>query len=135
MSYATQQDIIDKYGEAELVVSSDHNLIGEVDTAVVNRALVDAGDEIDTYLAGRYTLPLNPVPPVLKPLAVDIALYKMSTAPAVTEEKRKRYDDALGLLKMIARGEISLGRQSSAVSTAGASFNADPRLFGRGRME
>jgi phage gp36-like protein len=99
---------------------------------VVEDGLRDASDEIDAYVAVRHTLPLNPVHPVLKPLCIDIALYKMSTGPTVTEEKRKRYEDARALLKMIAEGKISLGQQAAAANSGGAFFQSNPRLFGRG---
>lgn len=58
MAYATRQDIIDRYGEDELIVAADHDEDGVADATVVEQGLADASDEIDAYLAGRYTLPL-----------------------------------------------------------------------------
>lgn len=131
--YATQQDIVDRYGEAELIVAADHDGDGEADPAVVEKGLADASEEIDTYLGGRYTLPLDPAPPILKRLCVDMALYHMSMPPAVTDEKRKRYEDAVKLLIKISKGEVSLGAQDpvEAAGSSGAFFQSKPRLFGR----
>jgi len=107
-AYATQADIATLYGANALVVA-DHNRDGIVDSAAVTRALTSASDEIDTYLAARYTLPLTEVPGFLKTLAVDIALYRLAlSADVLSEEHRKRYEDALGHLKRIAKGEAAL---------------------------
>jgi phage gp36-like protein len=107
-AYATQADIVTLYGANALVVA-DHNRDGIVDSAAVTRSLTSASDEIDTYLAARYTLPLTEVPGFLKTLAVDIALYRLAlSADVLSEEHRKRYEDALGHLKRIAKGEAAL---------------------------
>ena len=107
-AYATQADIATLYGANALVVA-DHNRDGIVDSAAVTRALTSASDEIDTYLAARYTLPLTEVPGFLKTLAVDIALYRLAlSADVLSEEHRKRYEDALGHLKRIAEGKAAL---------------------------
>ena len=107
-AYATQADIATIYGANALVVA-DHNRDGIVDSAAVARALTSASGEIDTYLAARYSLPLAEVPEFLVQLAVDIGLYRLALSSDVqSEEHRKRYDDALGHLKRIARGEAAL---------------------------
>ncbi len=73
------------------------------------------------------------VPPVLKRLCVEMALYHMSMPPAVTDEKRKRYEDAVKLLTKISKGEVTLGEKDpvAAASSAGAFFQSKPRVFGR----
>lgn len=133
MAYATQQDIIDRYGSDELTVAADHDSDGVADPAVVTQGLADASDEIDAYLAGRYSLPLAVVPAVLKRLCVDMALYLMSTPPAVTDEKRRRYEDAIKLLTLISTGKVTLGESESQVSgsSGAAYFTAKTRLFKR----
>lgn len=134
MPYATQADIIEQYSEAELVIASDHDGDGLADTEVVERALDAAANEIDTYLAVRYPLPLATVPAILKPLSVDIALYKMSTGTAVTDEKRRRYEDALRLLTRIAEGKITFGLEQPSAGQGGASFTAADRQFTRAKL-
>jgi phage gp36-like protein len=107
-AYATQADIVTLYGANALYVA-DHNRDGVADSAAVTRALLSASDEIDTYLAARYTLPLTEVPGFLRTLTVDIGLYRLAlSADVLSEEHRKRYEDALGHLKRIARGEAAL---------------------------
>ena len=107
-AYALQSDIVTLYGQNSLVVA-DHDRDGIPDSAAVTRALAAASDEIDTYLAARYTLPLPEVPGFLKTLTVDIALYRLAlSAEVLSDEHRRRYDDALLHLRRIAEGKAAL---------------------------
>lgn len=109
MAYATQQDMIDRRGEDSLYVAADRDGDGTLDAAAITRALDDASAEIDTYLGAAYALPLSETPPVVVNLAVDIALYRLSDRPgALTNEVRRRYEDAIALLKRIADGGATL---------------------------
>lgn len=135
--YATQQDMIDRYGEDDLLIAADHDGDGVADAAVVTQGLSDATDLINTYIGERVPLPLVTVPAILKRLCVDIALYLMSKPPSITEEKRKRYEDALKLLAAISDGKVSLGASesgepASGSASGGASFTAKDRVFKRG---
>lgn len=139
--YATAVDIVDRYGKFLLVQLAEIDeaancALGECDTTKVLQASADTRAEIDTYLAGRYVLPLAVVPPVLKRLAVDIMVYRLgSTADVATEEQRKRYDDALRLLLQISKGQVSLGLplHQTPTSSNGVVFVKGPaRKFGRG---
>lgn len=108
MAYATQDDIVTLYGDDALFVA-DRDGDGLADGAAVTRALDLASSEIDTYLAARYALPLPVVPAMLMAWCVDIALYRLALgADVLSEEHRRRYDDALASLRRIARGEAAL---------------------------
>ena len=109
MAYATQQDIIDRYGNDALFVVADRDNDNVIDAVVVDGALSDATDEINAYVASKYALPLATVPPVLKRMCVDIALYRLSPDGSYTEEKRQRYEDAVKLLTKFSNGDASLG--------------------------
>ncbi|KAB7624325.1 gp436 family protein [Alkalilimnicola sp. S0819] len=133
--YATEQDIIDRYGEEALVLAADRDGDGQADAGVVDRALADATAEVDTYLAARYALPLASTPAVLTRLTVDIAVYRLSpAADAGTDERRQRYEDATALLSRIARGGVSLGLPVPPASSNGiATVTGPERRYGRGR--
>ncbi len=137
MAYATQQDIIDRYGEDQLLVLADRDGDGEADENVLTRALADAESEIDLKVGTRYDLPLTTVPDVLVQLAVDIAVYRMCNNDAlVTEEIRTRYKDARATLSDIAKGHASLGpvpEKSAGQASGPAMVSGSPRVFGRGR--
>lgn len=107
MSYATQSDLITRYGEDELVQITGRLGNGSIDTTVVTGALADADAMIDGYLAGRYPLPLASVPPNLVLIACAVARY-LVWKDLATDEIRKRYEDAIRYLERIASGSIPL---------------------------
>lgn len=95
--YATRTELISRFGDeiTELELGYATQQEGQQAT---NNALQDATEEIDSYLAARYTLPLPSIPDNLKRIACDIARFRMYTrAPA--EIVIKRYDDAISFLK------------------------------------
>lgn len=67
-------------------------------------------------------------------LCVDMSLYLMSTPPSITDEKRRRYEDAVKLLTLISTGKVTLGAHDPEGSgtAGGAYFQANRRLFRRG---
>lgn len=134
--YATQQDIVDRYGQDALTLAADRDGDGQVEQAAIDQGLADADAEIDAYLAAKYDLPLPSVPDVLVRLAVDIALYRMeATADVGSEERRQRYEDAVALLKRISKGEVSLGLSDPPASSNGkVHFTSGERRFTRGSM-
>lgn len=131
MTYTTKSEMIGRFGETEIVELTDRNDAGVVDAAVLNKALADADALIDGYLAGRYTLPLASTPAILMALASDIARFKLWDDRA-TEEVRKRYDDALAQLKLIAQGVIVLPPDALGAKPAaavGMEYYSQERVF------
>lgn len=118
MTYATQQNLIDRFGESELIQLTDRGGLGEIDAVVIDRALADADAEINGYLAARYILPLvSPLPTVLEKLACDIARYQLYD-DRVTEAVETRYKNAVSLLRDVAAGRALLGVTSTDNSPA-----------------
>ncbi|MCE7915417.1 MAG: DUF1320 domain-containing protein [Nitrosomonas sp. PRO4] len=113
MTYATQQNLIDRFGEDELIQLTDRQSLGVIDATVVSRALADADARINGYLAVRYSLPLAaPLPTELERLACDIARYALYE-DRVTEIVKERYQDAIALLRDVAAGKAELGLDST----------------------
>lgn len=109
MAYATIEDIRAAYGNDELLLLADRDRDGEVDVAVVDKALSAATSLIDSYISLRYPPPFAVVPELVRDMCVDIAVYKMAAPGAgLTDEKRTRYEDALSLLKRIADAKANL---------------------------
>jgi len=75
----------------------------------IDDALADASQEIDGRLARRYTLPLDPVPSLMKRVAANTARFFLHDDSA-TEEIRKRYEDSIRTLKALAAGDMRLGQ-------------------------
>jgi phage gp36-like protein len=136
MTYATQQDLVDRFGSEELIQLTDRANNGTIDSTVVTRALSDADAEINGYLAARYSLPLATVPAMLVRLACDIARYQL-WSHRVTEAVRTRYEDAVKLLKSLSRGEAELGvatGQETPPSDSGIAVVTSGRVFNRSNL-
>lgn len=125
MTYATQQDLIDRFGEEEIINRTDRSGTGSIDATVVDLALADADDEINGYLGQQYELPLASVPSLLNRLAADIARYRLYD-DAASDEVRNRYKDAVSLLTSIARGNVSLGMPSTGPADTGEAVTVTP---------
>ncbi len=131
MSYATQQDMIDRFGSKELIELTDHSNLGTIDATVLGRALDDASSEIDGYLATSYTLPLTTIPTVINRLAADMARFYLC-GDRVTTAAQARYTNAIAFLRAVANGTVTLGVDATGVKApeeGGALTSAATRVF------
>lgn len=135
MPYATQLDMLARYGYSKLVALTDigQPQVGELVTAVLDSRLEDASAEIDGYLAGRMSVPVASPPPILKLLCCRLAYYLLlgNTATDVDQADVKAARDYLGA---VAVGKISLTQpdQTPAVTGAGSVlFSAGAKDWGR----
>ena len=122
MTYASQSDLVDRFGATELAQRTDRINGATIDAVVLGRALADADAEIDGYLATRYQLPLASVPAMLVRLASDMARYQLCD-DKVPDAVRQRYEDAVSLLKRMASGDVQL-TGATLVVVSGGSGNA-----------
>lgn len=108
--YCTPQDLIDRFGQNE-VAQLAPSLLGQVDTARVQRACNDAGDMVDGYLRPRHTLPLSAVPTILVKLSAAIARFELHLGGdrQPTDQVRQDRDQAIAFLKDVAAGKADLG--------------------------
>jgi phage gp36-like protein len=118
MPYATQADLVARFGTEELVQLTDRTGADTVEAGVVDAALADAAAKIHGYLAARYALPVSPAPDLLRSMQADVARYLLHGDRA-TELVRKNYEDALKLLRDLSEGKAVLAGASPA--GAGAS--------------
>jgi phage gp36-like protein len=127
MTYAVQADLVERFGEQEIIQLTDRKGIGVIDEDVLARSLQDADAEIDGYIGGRVTLPLTSVPKILVGYACDIARYKLY-ADDPTENVRNRYKDAIRFLELVGQGKLSLGvtTDNEPVVTAGGVKSSSP---------
>lgn len=136
MTYATQADMVKRFGEREVIALAERVYQAGIDATVLAGALAEADAEIDAHLAGRYTTPLAPVPSLLVGVACDIARYRLCGGNVTTtEEIRTRYKDATKLLEKIAEGKMTLGGMPSGGTPAPTSetirFTSAGTVFGR----
>ena len=136
MSYSTINDLIARYGEAELIQLTDTTQSGTYDAAVVQQALDDADSIVNSYLAARVTVPLSaPIPGVVVIQSAKIArwfLWKDRRSDAVMQD----YNDAIAWLKMVAQGLIPIG--ADAPETASSNLPrqvSNEHVFTRDKMK
>lgn len=125
MSYATAQDMVDRFGEVEIQKLDPDSPAYPRVTATLG----DAAAEIDASLAPLYSLPLASGPwPLLRSLACDLArlaLYDNSVPEAVMERAKA----ARETLASVRSGKLSIVDAAGAVlrRTTAASFKGpDP---------
>jgi len=111
MLYCSKQGLIDRYSEDELIQLTDRNNLGVINNEVLNRAIEDASTEMDAYLS-RFNFTVDTLPKSLKPLACDIARYRLYDE-APTEHITNRYNNAIKFLKSVNKGEITIGTTSA----------------------
>ncbi len=131
MNYCTQQQLIDRFTEAELVQLTDAADVGVIDAAVVSKAIADASSLIDSYVRSRYPLPLLSVPGDLERIACDIARFYLF-ADSVPDAVKYRYEDAMKWLKQLAAGVLSLPADVVAIVDTGltsVSVNSTTPVF------
>lgn len=135
MAYLTHQDMIDRFGEDALIQLTDRAdpPTDAINPAVLGQALADADELINGYVAGRYAVPLTPVPELVKRIAADLAFYFLH-GDAAAELVIQRYDKAVATLKQISAGTITLqaagvAAPSSEIADEGVAFDGPGRVF------
>jgi phage gp36-like protein len=118
-AYCTPQDLIDRFGQAEIAQLAPATP-GQVDTARVQRACNDAGDMVDGYLRPRHTLPLSAVPTILVKLSAAIARFELHLGGdrQPTDQVRQDRDQAIAFLKDVAGGKADLGITNTGAEPA-----------------
>lgn len=133
MPYSDKDDILKQLSEAELIELTDDDELGVVDEAVVTQAIADADEEIDGHLAGVRTLPLSPVPGILRKVSVDIALWNLHSRKddTIPEIRKERYKRAVRFLEKVAEGKITLGSgdPDPGAATDEAAYSAREQVF------
>lgn len=139
MNYCTQQDLITRYGQDELIQLSDKQQnLGVIDESVVAAAIADADSLIDGYVGSRFPNQVNPYPRSLVRISCEIARYYLYEN-IVPDDVKDRYNEAVKSLKAISKGEISIGTNSEGekpssnntveMTTGGNVFNRNDKGF------
>jgi len=106
-----------------------------VDMAVVEDAITASQQLVDGYLRARHELPLEPVPTIVRELALNLACYRLYARrmeTKVPEAVSDRRDAALKTLEHIQSGRVSLGikQTGKVLPEAGAiRIKVPPRQF------
>lgn len=162
MTYATPTDLLTRFDAAEIAQRVDRGvprLVGaELLAAVANggnldafteaevlratvakglieRALQDADETINSYLSSRYVLPLSTVPAVLARVACEMARFYLYD-DQVTDLIKDRHAANIKWLGEVAKGTVSLGVESISGqqpnSSAAAELVSSDAIWKRG---
>ena len=112
MAYASTQDLIERFGEAELIrltTPPGQALAGVVATKS-DTALGDASNVIDGYLRKRYQLPLSETPGELVSCTLALARHALALGGdrSPTEQMENELKRWSRWLEMIAAGKVDL---------------------------
>lgn len=107
---------------AELTTDSG----GAYDAAAVALAIGQASGQADSYLGGRYIVPVSPAPDVLQKAVANMAAWLLCADRNMPQEARRQaYEDAVGWLKDVAAGRANLPGVTTAEA---ASAPADDQV-------
>jgi phage gp36-like protein len=113
MHYCTRADIGKAIPELTLTQLSNDDPTAELpDESVIEDGVRQAEELVDGYLRGRYDLPLDPVPSVLRDAVVYLTrhwLYQRRPEGAIPEAVKDSRKDTLKLLESIRDGVVTLG--------------------------
>ncbi len=110
MAYSTLADLKRVLPSERLETLTDDPELGQIDEDVITEAIAQADSEIDTYLGGRYDVPLTTVPNIIRRCSGDIAIYILykRLVEEIPDARRGAYKDALRVLERINAGKLSL---------------------------
>lgn len=141
MHYCTRADIGKAIPELTLIQLSNDDPTAELpDESVIEDSVRQAEELVDGYLRGRYDLPLDPVPSVLRDAVVYLArhwLYQRRPEGALPEAVKDSRKDTLKLLESIRDGVVTLGMPTGEAAPEPGKIRARARRqqFGNDLME
>lgn len=137
--YCTVEDLQKQVSIEVLVMLTDDEATGELQQETAEKAIEDAGNEVDAWCRSRYPTPFQSVPGIINKITVDIALYNLFSRKGFDEESADksivyRYKNAVKLLENIAKGLVTLG-QAAPPPAREYRIRSNRKLFSRQRME
>jgi phage gp36-like protein len=113
MRYCIRADIGNAIPELTLIqLSNDDPAARLPNESVIEDGVRQAEELVDGYLRGRYNLPLDPVPTVLRDAVVYLArhwLYQRRPEGALPDAVKDSRKDTIKLLESIRDGVVTLG--------------------------
>jgi len=140
--YCSQSDLEEVIDQATIVRLTDDEALAtdptDLDASIVenaaigsrlSRALADATATVDGFLRTRYHLPLSPVPPYIRKLAVDLALFNLfsrrSHQMGMPDERAAAHKAARSALELMRKGELDAGSEPQPTESSAVIADTD----------
>jgi phage gp36-like protein len=118
VAYSALADLQKELDATKLTQLADDNGDGVADAGVIDEAIAAADDEINGYLATRITVPVSPVPGIIKRLSARLAIYQLYKRRDVLPEVwRDVRSEAIRFLRDFADGNVDLGISPAPAET------------------
>ncbi len=137
MSYSDLDDQRKDLSEDELIQLTDDARLGVVDESIFEAQREDADAEIDGYLVGGgYTVPVSPVPTLIKSISKAITSYKLHKRKLklnMPDSLVTDYKNQIRLLADIQAGKISIGAEklNAGSETGSGSYRTNKTVASR----
>lgn len=132
MAYATVNDMVERFGQIEMIrLSTRDNALPEaIDGGRVALLLDDASSVIDSLLRQRYAVPLAPVPREIRRACCILARYDLAQGgeQTPTEAMETERSQVMKWLRELADGSIRLA-VPTATTDSSARVQDRPRDF------
>lgn len=117
MPYCAQADIEKKLPLADLIEFTDDDNLGSVNTTILNAAIESADELIDAYVGKVKSVPLSPVPGLIKNISVSLVVYNLDLRKGFSNESRAQSaSEARKTLELIATRKITLGDDEATLA-------------------
>ena len=133
-AYATQQDLVDRFGNDAFLAAADRDRDGVADAAAVQGALDDASAMMDAAFSKRYDLPLPTTPRWAARICADLAMGLLVPSESATDLVLARFKAADKFMQSIASGDIGLGLPPAAVPQTGEVGDVKGEILGDGPL-
>ena len=125
--YGSIDELKRRIPESTLIQLTDDNGLGEVDESVIQELAAGVDELIDSHLRGRFSLPLSPVPGIIRAIALDLYIFEVyGRRPefGIPDAVEKKRGAQMKVLVGIKNGDIQLGIAGSATPAAAAPANS-----------
>lgn len=128
MAYATIQDLIDRYGQQEMIrlTTPDDQEMDGVNADAAEAKLADVSAVIDSYVGRRYRVPMDVAPAAVVRVCCILARYDLATggSRSPSEQMSDQRKEAMAWLLDVSLGkavleldEVAAGDESYAQAT------------------
>lgn len=128
--YCTINDIINELSykiSAQLSNDADPNTLNDT---LIEQYISDASELINSYLRGRYPLPLQSDHAIIKNICIDVVKYELYKRRSKLDENLKDiYNNAISDLNKLQRGIIVLDEGTTDTRPKHFAINTKTQMF------